>query len=72
MARRVREVISPLFSVLMRPHLEYYSQIWHHELKSGSIRGCEDERAGAFLPQRKAGLFSPEKRRIWGELTAAF
>ena len=82
-ASREREVIVPLYSVLMRSYLEYCVRAWGPQYRKGvELLEWVQRRATEMIEGlkhlsyeeklRKLGIFRLEKRRLQGDLIVAF
>lgn len=81
-AKRSRKVIFPLYLALVKPHLEYYAQVW--VFSAGGRRRSGVSLAEAYKMARELehriyekmlgqlGLFRLKRRKLMGDLIAVY
>ncbi|KAJ7400378.1 hypothetical protein BTVI_106113 [Pitangus sulphuratus] len=79
-ASRLGELILPLFSTVVRPHLEYCVHLWGPQHKGVNLLERVQRRVMKMLGGlehllyedrlRELGLFNLKKRRLWGDFRA--
>jgi len=85
MASKWRQVFLPLYSVLVRPHLESCIQLWRpqdrkdmdllEQVQRSATKMIESDGVEHLSYEGRLielGLFSLEKRRLWEDLIVAF